>query len=221
MIFLLIAVCSCLDNELNFNKIKNIDNEFVDSNFSYTFLDLLEIDKESGYYSCLLNIAISKNDKDSIEGAIFVGYEETQFNTYHETGLLFYYLSKIRRSTSLDSMEFFDAFLGKNLGLNYISIKEIYKVAYKKDFEKKNMWVRLGISIVLTENRYYQEAIDYLIEAESINQDNNYLKELMINNLLLQGDSITAKVYLNKIPKSYKFNEIDKNIRNTLRYIEI
>lgn len=217
LLFICLIFISCESNDLTQNRINEIDNAFVNSNFNYSYLETLNIDKETNYYNCLNDIAVSMNDK-RITGGLAVMYKETNTDTFFDTGLFFIYLSKVRRIGKLDSTEVYDHFLNKKLYSQYeFNLSEYYEAAYIKDEKNQNIWVRLGISMVLSDNRYYQDAIEYLYEAESINQDNNFLKELMVKNLLLQGDTINAKIYLNKIQENYTFNELDQNIRDIIK----
>ena len=70
IILFLLPFTSCVQNELSQNRINEIDNGFVNSGFSYSFLDSLDINEKTNYYFCLKNIAISMNDKRKIKGII-------------------------------------------------------------------------------------------------------------------------------------------------------
>lgn len=68
---------------------------------------------------------------------------------------------------------------------------------------------------MMTDHRYYDKALEYLFEAQEINPENNYIKELIAKNLLLNIDTLNAVEYLKTIPKDYKFIDLDESIRKS------
>lgn len=217
IIFILSTACE--KYELTDDLINDYDNAFVNSNMSKSFFDTLNPSLSGSYIHCLSTIREFQRiiDKgDSTEGGFYGFTGSENLNTFDETRSLFYFLPRIKMAkVKLDSYKY-DPFLNKEiLFIYYMTLNEYYNKAYKTDYEKKNIWIRIGLSIIMTDHRYYDKALEYLFEAQEINPDNNYIKELIVKNLLLNIDTHNEIDYLKSIPEDYEFIDLDESLRNS------
>ena len=228
---LLLAMSSCSYEEFNYSDINKIDNLIVESRFSVELIDSLYEKYAANDYLDGMRDIIYQYNKGLVTGNVLMdiapGSDDGTFGitsvcfTNYFTGYNF--LKSViyfDENNKLLTMSKYSPFLEVDVHRSVLSTVDYFiPIALSKDTNSRNIWIRICLSKYLFLHQYYEMSLDYLLEAEQINPQNLYVKELIIRNYLAMNITNNMNEYVKDIPNNYTFlnlNNEDVKLLNSL-----
>lgn len=224
LLFILLILSGCSYEEFDYSDINKIDNLIVESRFSVELIDSIYNNyEENDYLNGLRDIVyLYNNGKDTGNNHLFHAPNEDD-GTFVITSICFsHYFLVVYRLNSVTSINQsgdkevsfigkYSTFLGVDVDQStFYTLNHFIPNALDLDTHSRNIWVRICLSKYLQLHQYNEMSLDYLLEAEQINKDNLYVKELLIRNYLALKVTSNLSEYVNEFPDNYAFIDLDK-----------
>lgn len=224
ILVILLGLSSCSKKQFDSSEINEIDNLIVNSKFDIKQIDsIYNIYVENDYLNGIREIVYLFNTTIDSDANYLYDAPNEYDGTFKVTSLCFshyfmdYELFKTLVTTKengrkkLSFIRKYSTYLGVDIDDSiFYTVDHFIKNAIKKDTSSTNIWVRICLSKYLMLHQYYNLSLDYLFDAEQINGENLYIKELIIRNYLALGDNTTLKNYIEQIPDNYKFIDLSQ-----------
>jgi hypothetical protein len=222
---------SCSYEEFDYSNINKIDNLIVESRFSVELIDsLYEKYAANDYLDGMRDIVHRLNKGKDTRSTLYYNAHEEDDETFKITSVCFshyfndYYLMKSWIDANEDNRLIiigrYSTYLKVDVERSAFSTMDHFiPIALSKDTNSRNIWIRICLSKYLFLHQYYEMSLDYLLEAEQINPQNLYVKELIIRNYLAMNITNNMNEYVKDIPNNYTFlnlNNEDVKLLNSL-----
>ncbi len=225
ILVLLLGLTGCSKKQFDSSEINEIDNLIVNSKFDIKLIDsIYNIYEENDYLNGLKEIVYLYNSEfDTNNNVIIYPTPNENDKTFMLTSVCFarYFIDYTRLSSSLEiykkkGQDFwfigtYSTFLKVDIDrISFYTIDHFIKNAIKLDTFSINIWIRICLSKYLMLHQYYNLSLDYLFDAEQINGENLYIKELIIRNYLALDDNTALADYVDDFPDNYKFIDLSQ-----------
>lgn len=222
ILFILLMLSGCSYEEFDYSDINKIDNLIVESRFNVELIDSLYEKYAANDYLDGMRDIIYQYNKELETGNILINHvPESDEGTFGITSVCFKdyftgynYLKSViffDNSNKLSTISKYSPFLEVDVHRSALSTLDYFiPLALNKDTNSRNIWIRICLSKYLILHQYYEMSLDYLLEAEQINSQNLYVKELIIRNYLAMNVTSNLSEYVNEFPDNYTFIDLDK-----------
>jgi hypothetical protein len=224
IIVILLGLSSCGKRQFDTSEINEIDNLIVNSKFDIKLVDsIYNIYEENDYLNGIKEIVYLYNTTIDSDGNYLYDAPNEYDGTFKVTSLSFshyfmdYELFKTLVTTKENGrnellfIRKYSTYLGVDIDDSiFYTVNHYIPIAIKKDTSFTNIWIRICLSKYLMLHQYYNLSLDYLFDAEQINGENLYIKELIIRNYLALDDNTALADYVDDFPDNYKFIDLSQ-----------
>lgn len=224
IVVILLGLLSCSKKQFDTSEINEIDNLIVNSKFDIKLIDsIYNIYEENGYLNGLKEIVNLYNITYDYSTPIEFVPPEDEFKSFVISSVCYHHLFQNyeRLASRLPIPEDgnriwlyigkYSTFLGVEIDeISFYTIDNYIASALEEDTFSTNIWIRICLSKYLMLHQYYNLSLDYLFDAEQINGENLYIKELIIRNYLALDDNTALSDYVDDFPDNYKFIDLSQ-----------